>query len=80
MSETISRFMFTQATREMVCPKCNAAPGEFCHTPKGRKAIEPHMERCVAYRAKIGDEEWERRHSVKVTQGLPFPFRAGGAS
>jgi hypothetical protein len=37
--------MFTDALRNIDCPKCKALPCVQCHTPMGRKAWPPHRER-----------------------------------
>lgn len=63
--QEISKWAFTQATREMDCPKCGALAGNHCVTPKGRDTNTPHGQRCKAYRDKIGMDEWKRRHSMK---------------
>ena len=62
----VSKWAFTQATAEVSCDKCKAAPGEPCKTPKGRKALEPHTHRSLAYMNSIGKEEFTKRHSIKV--------------
>lgn len=69
--EEISRWSFTQATREVGCSKCGAKPGEHCKMPSGRDTREPHGERTKAYVDKIGKVEFDRRHSVPEER-LPF--------
>ena len=39
----------TDAVAEVTCPKCKAAPGERCRTPKGRLTDPPHGERVAAF-------------------------------
>lgn len=65
MEQEITKFSFTQALREMDCPKCQQKAGEDCRQPKGRKQWPPHAERSKAYFDKIGPEEFDRRHTVK---------------
>jgi hypothetical protein len=45
---TWTRWMFTDATSAMNCPRCLAKYGQPCRTPKGRKALIPHGERTKA--------------------------------
>lgn len=47
---TYTGWMFTDATRLMVCPRCGAAAGEDCRQPGGRQCRKPHGERVVALR------------------------------
>jgi hypothetical protein len=64
----ISRWAFTQTTREVGCPRCNAQPGDSCRTPRGRETSTPHVERCCAYHDKIGKAEFDRRHCFRIEQ------------
>lgn len=54
---------YTDATREVECSRCHAPAGFYCQSPKGRKALTPHVERLRRYRLTIGPDEWNRRHS-----------------
>lgn len=40
-----SGWLYTDAIRLCVCPRCKAALGEYCRSPGGRKANTPHGER-----------------------------------
>ena len=42
-----SKWMFTRTSSVVDCPRCGATAGNYCQTPKGRKALEPHTERCI---------------------------------
>ena len=57
-------FIFTNAVRDVACPRCFAQPGEKCRQPAGRKINVPHGERVVAYKRSITDEEFQKRHSI----------------
>lgn len=69
MAEEISKWANTQATREVECPRCHAAPGKSCKRPNGDFA-DMHGERSKAYRDAIGPAEWEKRHQVKMAGGF----------
>jgi hypothetical protein len=58
----VSAWANTQMQREVKCPHCNAEPGFHCTQPSGIKAHEPHGLRLRAYRDKIGQAEFLRRH------------------
>lgn len=65
--EGITKFSFTQAVRDVDCPKCKQPKGSDCRQPKGRKAWPPHVERSIAYREfcdNISPYEFTRRHSI----------------
>ncbi len=68
IDKEISKFSFTQALREMDCPKCQQKAGDDCRQPKGRKQWPPHWERRKAYFDKVGPEEFDRRHTMIATK------------
>jgi len=59
-----SPWAFTQAVREMECPKCKEPPGKDCRQPNKRRCMNVHTERVTSYRLKIGLVEFRRRHSI----------------
>lgn len=75
---TISRWSFTQAVAETKCPRCDAGPGDYCHTPTGRKAWPPHGERQRAYYTAVGPQEFARRHSIPVLTMIQVMDRMKG--
>ena len=46
----MAKWMFTDATEKVDCPKCKVTAGVYCKTPKGFNAKEPHTERMIALR------------------------------
>ena len=67
MQQIISKWANTQTVAEVSCPRCCAVPGEYCKQPSGRQASSVHMERGFAYSAKIGREEFDRRHCFQIS-------------
>lgn len=55
-----------QATAEIACPSCKANADMPCLRPDGVRYSRTHSSRIVAYRNKIGGEEFTRRHSTHV--------------
>jgi protein-disulfide isomerase len=41
----LTGWIFTDAVRQVSCPKCGSGAGYICETPKGRKAWPPHNDR-----------------------------------
>ena len=37
--------LFTEAVNKYDCPRCHQPAGKPCRSPKGRRALTPHMER-----------------------------------
>lgn len=64
LKEPLTGWAFTDAVRQMGCPKCKAEPGKDCRTPKGRKAWPPHGERTSALHAKFGTKAWTRTGAI----------------
>jgi hypothetical protein len=56
-----SGWSLTDAYRMVACPKCGAKAGDFCRTPKGRKAWPTHTERGAILHGKYGWEPWTLR-------------------
>lgn len=57
-------FVFTIATNEYSCPKCNTNKGEVCRMPSGRKCSKPHIQRVL----QLTDNDIERCE-LKVSNG-----------
>ena len=53
----LTGWWFTDAVRQVACPKCGQPAGHHCTTPKGRKAWPPHGERQEAVAAHFGSRE-----------------------
>lgn len=63
MTSNISPWAFIQARREVACSYCGAHVGDACRRKSGALSDEPHTARTRAYRVKIGDTEFNRRHA-----------------
>lgn len=57
---------FTDAERQVGCPKCRAVAGKTCRQPSGRKQWPPHTERTEAVRLAAGGttEPWQGAASL----------------
>lgn len=44
----MAKFLFTEATQKVDCPRCKERAGSYCRSPKGRKTDYPHGERVQA--------------------------------
>lgn len=38
-------FHFTEAVKQVACPRCKSAAGTTCVTPKGKRVDPPHAQR-----------------------------------
>jgi len=45
----LSGWVFTDTTQLCACPRCGSELQKDCHTPKGRKARTPHLERVIEF-------------------------------
>lgn len=61
----VTGWAYTDAREHVDCPKCGEKAGKQCRSPKGKIAVQPHSERITAYRQKIGDDEYHKRHTLK---------------
>lgn len=55
-----------QAVVEVQCPACKAAKGADCQRRDGVRYPRTHATRILAYRDKIGSEEFTKRHSTHM--------------
>ena len=46
----MTRWLFSDARERVICPRCLAAVGQPCQTPRGRKVDPPHVARITALR------------------------------
>jgi hypothetical protein len=42
---SLTGWQYTDANRQVKCPKCGSDPGYLCETPKGEKCATPHWQR-----------------------------------
>lgn len=58
---------FTDAVRQVSCPRCGAEAGFPCRQPKGRKQWPPHTERTIAIAREVGSvEPWQGSRALKA--------------
>lgn len=63
------------------CPTCRAQPGEFCRTPRGRRASQPHAARLQGGRRELlaDDQVWEELAHWQAAAAL-VRFAGGAGS
>lgn len=61
-----------QAVAELACPCCHAEKDKPCIRPDGARYNRTHSERILAYRDKIGSDEFTRRHSTQIIMRRRF--------
>ena len=62
------RALFTDARNYATCPRCGAAPGDPCQTPKGRRTPYPHDDRVGAL---VERPDYDRRHYQRTFTRQP---------
>ena len=64
LKEPLTGWAFTDAVKQVDCPKCAVKAGAQCRTPKGRKAWPPHGERTKVLHEKFGTKAWTRTGAI----------------
>jgi hypothetical protein len=70
VKEPLTGWALTDAYKQVDCPRCGSTAGEFCRTPKGRKAWPTHTERLTVLHEKFGYEPWTRKGAISGAEVL----------